>query len=145
MIGTPAAALIAEHLASLVDFFSIGTNDLTQYSVAADRGLPKLAELLDPFHPGVLRLVDICVQGPASCGIPVAVCGEVAADPRGAIILAALGINELSVDVRWIGMIRASLMGVSRAMLDELRVQVLAARDVESARALTKQFLLEDT
>jgi phosphocarrier protein FPr len=95
MIEVPAAALKASALAPFVDEFSIGTNDLTQYTLAAARGDGGVAALGDPWDPGVLGLVDAVCRN--SAGRPVAVCGEFAADPDAAACLVGLGVRELSV------------------------------------------------
>jgi len=97
MVEVPAAALTAAELAAVSDFFSIGTNDLTQYTLAAERGHPDLAAFADAGHPAVLALVEATVAGAATNGIPVAVCGEAAGDPRLAPLLVARGIRRLSM------------------------------------------------
>ncbi|CAN5687959.1 phosphoenolpyruvate-protein phosphotransferase PtsI [soil metagenome] len=97
MIETPAAALTAAELARYADFFSIGTNDLVQYTLAVDRGNARLAPLYNPFHPGVIRLMDRTAKAGRDAGIEVSVCGEMAGNPLGVFLLLGLGINALSV------------------------------------------------
>jgi len=97
MIETPAAALTAAELARYSDFFSIGTNDLVQYTLAVDRGNSRLAALYNPFHPSVIRLMEKTARAGRSAGIEVSVCGEMAANPLGVFLLLGLGITALSV------------------------------------------------
>jgi phosphoenolpyruvate-protein phosphotransferase (PTS system enzyme I) len=97
MIETPAAALTASELARYCDFFSIGTNDLVQYTLAVDRGNSRLAPLYNPFHPGVVRLLELTARAGRDAGIEVSVCGEMAANPLGVFLFLGLGINALSV------------------------------------------------
>lgn len=141
MVEIPAAALMADHLASMIDFFSIGTNDLTQYAMAADRGNAALGSLQDALHPAVLRLIDMCVRGADLHGISVAVCGELAGDPAGAIVLTALGVDELSADAGCFSSIKTALSKVTRVDLDGLRVEALAAVNASSVRSLATRFL----
>ncbi|MFL5429382.1 MAG: phosphoenolpyruvate--protein phosphotransferase [Myxococcales bacterium] len=98
MLETPAAALAADRLARECDFFSIGTNDLIQYSLAIDRGNRDVAYLYRPLHLGVLRLIQAAVEGARTCGIEIAMCGEMAGDPAYALVLLALGIDVLSMN-----------------------------------------------
>jgi phosphotransferase system enzyme I (PtsI) len=97
MIEVPAAALAADALASEADFFSIGTNDLIQYTLAIDRTDEQVAHLYDPLHPAVLRLIQFAVEAAARRRIPIGVCGEIAGDPRYAALLLGLGLRELSM------------------------------------------------
>ena len=97
MIETPAAAMLAPELARHVDFFSIGTNDLVQYTLAVDRGNSRLARLYNPFHPAVVRLLDLVTRAGNEAGIEVSVCGEMAASPVGAFLLIGMGATSLSV------------------------------------------------
>ena len=96
MIEVPAAALLADRILEHVDFLSIGTNDLAQYTMAADRMSAELATLTDPWQPAVLALVAMAARAGAAAGKPVGVCGEAAADPLLACVLAGLGVTSLS-------------------------------------------------
>lgn len=131
MVEIPAVALIADLVAPEVAFFSIGTNDLTQYLLAADRTNPGLADRQDPLHPAVLRAIRGVVEGGHAAGIPVAVCGEMAGDPAGAMALTGLGIDELSMDAGAFGPVKRA---VSAASLSDLRGAVQHALHSESAK-----------
>jgi phosphoenolpyruvate-protein phosphotransferase/dihydroxyacetone kinase phosphotransfer subunit len=139
MVEVPSAALIADELARLVDFFSIGTNDLTQYTLAADRSNPALAYLQDALHPAVLRLVERVVAGGHEAGIEVAVCGELAGDPLGALVLVGLGVDELSADAGSLDAVRAALARVTSAQLADLARRALAATDAIAVRAMARE------
>lgn len=114
MIETPAAALISDRLAQLVDFFSIGTNDLTQYTLAADRINVDTAKYYDPLHPSVLKLIEITVNNAKAAGIKVSVCGESAADAACAIAYTQLGVRCLS-------MAQNAMIGIKQRMLEEYK------------------------
>lgn len=124
MVETPAAVLLIDELAAVSDFLSIGTNDLTQYLLAADRGNPAVAGLVDPAHPAVLRAVRAVVTAGDRAGIPVAVCGQMAADPRGQRLLVGLGVQELSVPPDALLETARALTGVA---MSELRTEAEAA------------------
>ena len=139
MIEVPSAAILAPELARLADFFSIGTNDLTQYVLAADRGNPSLARLQDALHPAVLRTIATVVAGADGAGIPVAACGELAGDPAGALVLVGLGVDELSAEAASLDGIRAALAEVTSDELQRLATRALAATDAETVRAMAAE------
>ena len=117
MIEVPSAALMADALAPVVDFFSIGTNDLVQYTLAADRTSAALADLASPLQPSVLRLVRSVVEAPRVHGRHVSVCGEAAADPLAAALFVGLGVDELSVAPGSIAGVRGALANARRRAL----------------------------
>lgn len=98
MIEVPSAVILASEIASMVDFFSIGTNDLVQYTLAVDRDSSLVSELYEKLHPAVLRMIKMVVTGAAKHNIPVSVCGEMASDPYTSLLLIGLGVTELSVE-----------------------------------------------
>ncbi|MEZ4728099.1 MAG: putative PEP-binding protein, partial [Caldilineaceae bacterium] len=114
MIEVPSAALIADRIAPLVDFFSIGTNDLAQYVLATDRTNSSVAALADPLHPAVLRLIQLTCQAGAAAGIPVSICGEIGGDPAAIPLLLGLGLNELSVPVPAIPLVKEAVRRVTQ-------------------------------
>jgi phosphotransferase system enzyme I (PtsI) len=97
MIEVPGAALAADALTQVADFFAIGSNDLTMYTLAIDRGEEQVAHLYNPLHPAVLRLVQFATEAALRARIPVSVCGEIAGDPRFTPLLLGLGIQDLSM------------------------------------------------
>ncbi|NOS85374.1 MAG: phosphoenolpyruvate--protein phosphotransferase [Ignavibacteria bacterium] len=97
MIEIPSAVILADELAKMVDFFSIGTNDLVQYALAVDRDSSLVCDMYEKFHPAVLRLIDMTVKSAAKNNIPVSVCGEMASDPYASLLLIGMGVTELSV------------------------------------------------
>jgi phosphotransferase system enzyme I (PtsI) len=135
MVEVPAAALCAQDLLASLDFLSIGTNDLSQYTLAADRMCGELSDLLDPWQPALLRLIAACGQAAQAAGKPVGVCGEAASDPALAPVLAGLGATSLSMSARSLGPVRAALARHSLADCQVLAAHVLAARDPAGARA----------
>ncbi|MCL2347194.1 MAG: phosphoenolpyruvate--protein phosphotransferase [Planctomycetaceae bacterium] len=122
MIETPAAAIMSEELLELFDFGSIGSNDLTQYTLAVDRGNERVASLYDPFHPAVLRLIDQTVRAGRTCGKNVGICGELASHPGAIPFLVGIGMEQLSMT--------PSAIPVAKSMIcksDSRRLAVLAA------------------
>ncbi len=136
MVEVPSAAILADLLAPHVDFFSIGTNDLTQYALAIDRQHPELAAEADSLHPAVLRLIAATVKGAAAHDRWVGVCGGIAGDPFGACLLAGLGVNELSMTPRDVPAVKARLRGASFADLQRLATQALGCDTADRVRAL---------
>jgi phosphotransferase system enzyme I (PtsI) len=132
MIEIPAAALAATEVLAQVDFASIGTNDLAQYTFAADRGIAALAELQSPWQPALLRLVEMAASAGVRTGRPVGVCGEAAGDPALAVVLVGLGITSLSMAAGSIAAVRAQ---VGRVTLDECRRLSRLALDAGTAQA----------
>jgi multiphosphoryl transfer protein len=141
MVEIPAAALTAAKLAPLVDFFSLGTNDLTQYTMAAERGDERLAALLAGPQPAVLRLVRATVEAAAAHGRWVGVCGELAGDPAAAVLLAGLGVTELSMAPALIGEAKAALRAVDLADARAAAHAALDAEDADEARRLAAALL----
>jgi phosphoenolpyruvate-protein phosphotransferase len=139
MIEIPAAAVMADAFAPEVDFFSIGTNDLVQYTLAADRTNPALADLASPYQPAVLRLIHGVTTAAAAAGRPVAVCGEAAADPLLAPILVGLGVNELSVAPGAIARLRATLHGLDVAAARASAGAALASPTAAGVREIAER------
>jgi phosphocarrier protein FPr len=141
MVETPAAALLAPVLAPHVDFFSIGTNDLTQYTLAAERGNPQLAQYSDAFHPAVLQLIRQVVQAAQPHGKWVGVCGELAGDPVAIPVLVGLGVRELSMNPGGIPKVKNIICRIRMDEAESLADQVLQADSASSARQLAKDFV----
>jgi phosphotransferase system enzyme I (PtsP) len=127
MIEVPAAALIADTLAKECDFFSIGTNDLTQYTLAVDRGNERVAHLYDPLHPAVLLLIDRSLRAAAGVGIPVSICGEMATNPLAVPLLIGLGISELSGAPNAVPVVKEITRALEAGAVDEDARKALAA------------------
>jgi multiphosphoryl transfer protein len=136
MVEIPSAALLSHALAEHVDFFSIGTNDLTQYTLAAERGNPALAHLSDALHPAVLALIKKVVEAAHSHGKWVGVCGELAGDPLAAPVLVGLGVDELSLNSTGIPRIKAIVRELNYGEAQKFAAKVLATHNASEARRL---------
>ncbi|MGK2849508.1 MAG: phosphoenolpyruvate--protein phosphotransferase, partial [Candidatus Limnocylindrales bacterium] len=136
MIEVPSAAVMADVLADAADFFSIGTNDLVQYTLAADRTNPELADLASALQPAVLRLIDGVVRAATDRGRHVAVCGEAAADPAVIPLLVGLGVTELSVSPSSIAAVRAVVARLDPRACTELARRALRAGTLAEVRGL---------
>jgi phosphocarrier protein FPr len=139
MVETAAAALIADRFAEEADFFSIGTNDLTQYTLAMDRSNPRLAAQVDALHPAVLRLIERTVAGAHARRRWVGVCGALAADPHAVPVLVGLGVDELSVDVPLVPAVKAQVRTLSLAECRDTARQALDAAEGAEVRALVSR------
>lgn len=144
MVEVPSAALLAERILERCDFVSIGTNDLTQYTMAADRQLGSLAELNDPWQPAVLQMIALtCAGALAASAKPVGVCGEAAADPALAVVLVGLGVNTLSMNKRALAPVATVLRTVDLDTAQKLAQLALRAASAAEARTLVRAQLPE--
>lgn len=141
MVEIPSAVTLAEDLARHVDFLSIGTNDLTQYLLAADRTNPALADQQDPLHPAVVRSIAAVIKAGQGTDTHVAVCGEMGGDPAGAVVLAGLGIDELSMEPTSFGPVKRALGSVLLEEAREVARGAAAARDAPTARRMVDELL----
>ena len=135
MIEVPGAALQAERILEVVDFLSIGTNDLSQYTLATDRMSGELADLLDPWQPALLQLMNTCAAAGRAADKSVGVCGEAASDPLLAPVLVGMGMTSLSMSAAAVPAVRASVGRVTREECENLARLALDAVDAVSARA----------
>jgi phosphotransferase system enzyme I (PtsI) len=138
MIETPAAALAARHLAKHADFFSIGTNDLTMYTLAADRGLPMGSKLYDPLEPTILRLILETAAAAAAAKIPVSLCGELASRPEAVPLLIGLGIRELSMHGNAIPRVKRAIRNVSLKQCTDMATAALNAVTADEVRTIIR-------
>jgi phosphocarrier protein FPr len=141
MVEIPSAALLSEQFAPEVDFFSIGTNDLTQYTLAAERGNPLLSEMSDALHPAVLRLIKTVVEAAHRHGKWVGVCGELAGDPLAVPVLVGLGVDELSLNPAGIPRVKSILGALEIPATRHLASQILEMASATEARQAARQFL----
>lgn len=136
MVEVPSVVAMANEFAQEVDFFSIGTNDLTQYIMAIDRVHPTLAAQVDSLHPAILRMIDQVVKASQKAGIWTGVCGGLAGEPLGSVILTGLGVKELSMVIPSIAAVKARIRSVSMAQARELAQKALDCRNGKEVRAL---------
>ena len=136
MVEVPATAIMAAQFAREANFFSIGTNDLTQYTLAMDRGHPKLAPQVDGLSPAVLRLIAHTVRGAQPLGRRIGVCGAIASDPGAVPILLGIGVDELSVSLPAIPAVKAQIRGLRLDECQRLAERALAAESAQEVRAL---------
>lgn len=144
MIEVPAAVWISEHLAHEVSFFSIGTNDLIQYSLAVDRNNEHVADLYQPLHPAVLGMLRLTVESARAAGIEVGLCGEVAADPRLVPLLLGLGLRRLSVSPRLVPAVKQRIRSYGMEELEELARQCLTLPTAAAIGEVLDCFLSAD-
>jgi phosphoenolpyruvate-protein kinase (PTS system EI component) len=135
MVETPAAVVIADELASVSAFFSVGTNDLTQYTLAVDRGNARLADRFNPHHPAVVRQLKTVADAATRAGISASVCGEMASDPLSAIMLVGLGYDTLSVGPQDLPLIKWVIRRVPLASARAAAAASLEARTAQEVKA----------
>jgi phosphocarrier protein FPr len=134
MVEVPAAVIMADQLAAEVDFFSIGTNDLSQYVMASDRTNPKVTTLADAFEPAVLRMIQQTVKAAHNRGIWVGVCGELASSPLATPILVGLGVNELSMNPPAIPAVKAAVARLTMSEAEAIAREVLQLDSANTVR-----------
>jgi phosphotransferase system enzyme I (PtsI) len=139
MIEVPAAALRSEHVLAHVDFGSLGTNDLAQYTMAADRMQGELSDLLDPWQPAVLDMIAAACEGAARVGRPIGVCGEAAGEPLLALVLAGLGVSSLSMATSKVPAVRVALATHTLAQCRELAAVARRAVDSDTAASSVRE------
>ena len=139
MIETPASALIAEQLAKEAAFFSIGTNDLTQYTLAVDRGNTKISVLYDGLHPAVLRLMKMTCDAGRKAGIDVGICGEMGGQLEATPLLVGMGFNEISISGKMLPAVKYSISRLNASDCRELLDKAIAANDAEAVRQLLQE------
>jgi len=140
MIEIPGAALAADALAQVADFFAVGTNDLTMYTLAIDRGDEQVAHLYNPLHPAVLRLIQFTTEAALRARIPVSVCGEIAGDPRYAALLLGLGIRELSMATTALPRVKQRIRGLDLLAATRCARQIMDQSDSGRIAALLDDF-----
>lgn len=141
MVETPAAAIMTPILAKYVDFFSIGTNDLVQYTLAVDRGNANISYLYNHFNPAVLRLVQRTITSARENGIWAGMCGEMASDPNAAVLLMAMGISELSMSAPSIPRVKEKIRSISSVKAKEILADVMTMEDGDEIRNYLQKIL----
>mgnify|MGYP001051004726 FL=1 len=141
MVETPAAAIMTPVLAKYVDFFSIGTNDLVQYTLAVDRGNANISYLYNHFNPAVLRLVQRTITSARENGIWAGMCGEMASDPNAAVLLMAMGISELSMSAPSIPRVKEKIRSISSVKAKEILADVMTMEDGDEIRNYLQKIL----
>jgi phosphotransferase system enzyme I (PtsI) len=139
MLEVPSAVMIAEHLAREADFFSIGTNDLIQYTVAVDRDNELLSRLYQSFHPSILKLIKMAVNAAHRYNKRVSVCGEMASDPLAAVLLIGLGVDELSASFRSTGILKGIIRSITFGGAKRIASHALTLKSHEEVEAYLKQ------
>jgi phosphotransferase system enzyme I (PtsI) len=143
MIEVPAAAMVSDVLARRSSFLSVGTNDLIQYTIAVDRGNERIAYLYEPYHPGVLRLLRLIADNAHDAGIPVAMCGEMAADPLSTMLLLGLGYDELSMSAGSIPEVKEIIRSVSIREAEELVGEAMELKSFKDVDRFLRQSMEE--
>ena len=141
MIEMPSAALTADLLAQEADFFSIGTNDLIQYTMAVDRVNEYVSYLYEPLHPSLLRLIETVAKAAKAAGVPVTVCGEMAGEPMIAPILIGLGIRELSMSAVSVPEVKATIRAMSVVDAEALIERVRRLATAAEVRAMVSDYI----
>lgn len=141
MVETPAAAVMTPVLGKYVDFFSIGTNDLVQYTLAVDRGNANISYLYNHFNPAVLRLIQLTIKSARDNGIWAGMCGEMASDPYAAVILMAMGINELSMSAPSIPRVKEKLRSITSKRAAEILEVIMNLEDGDDVKAQLQKLI----
>ena len=141
MVETPAAAISADKVLAEVDFASLGTNDLTQYVMAADRLDSRLSDLTSTWHPAVLRTIGMAATAASNLAKPIGVCGESAANPQLAAVLIGLGVTSLSMAPSALAEVRGFLASIDRSTCIQVANSVANARSADEAKSITFELL----
>lgn len=141
MIEVPSAAIVADDLARVCDFFSIGTNDLIQYTLAVDRSNERVAYLYEPLHPAILKLLKTIIAAARKGGIPVTVCGEVAADPMMAVVLLGMGVDELSMSAVNIPQVKKLVRSITLSEAKSLVEDIVTQQTIDGIKKVVRRHL----